>query len=351
LAWEFRWLPFDFGEPEGGTLADSSAPEADGLEVSRVSAEEPAEDVEMDPLVFASQTEPSFAERGPARTIPTDFDPPAPVDEQPPFEPAAAVVQISNEQPAAEQFPEPDASAPLDSSSLPAVSSPLKEFAEIDRLLAAGDELAAHRELSKVYWNRPELRGEIKSRIENTARSIYLSPQPHFLEPYVIEPGDQLRTVAAKYNVTWNYLAKLNRTDPRRIRAGQKLKVNKGPFAAVVDLSDFELTVHAHGYFICRYPVGIGKDNSSPIGTFVVLNKVANPQYTDPEGRVIASDDPNNPLGERWIDLGDSYGIHGTIDPNSIGRAESRGCIRLRNEDVEEVYDLLTVGSQVVIQR
>jgi lipoprotein-anchoring transpeptidase ErfK/SrfK len=49
--------------------------------------------------------------------------------------------------------------------------------------------------------------------------------------------------------------------------------------------------------------------------------------------------------------LGKSYGIHGTIDPNSIGKAESRGCIRLRNQDVEEVYDMLAVGSEVTIRR
>ena len=75
-----------------------------------------------------------------------------------------------------------------------------------------------------------------------------------------------------------------------------------------------------------------------------------------PDGVTMERDDPNNPIGERWIGLDDgngkptSYGIHGTIDPSSIGKAHSRGCIRLRNEDVEEVYDFLGVGSEVVIQ-
>ena len=148
----------------------------------------------------------------------------------------------------------------------------------------------------------------------------------------------------------WQYLVKLNRVDPQRIRPGQKLKVIKGPFSAVVDLSDFEITIHSHGYFVCTYPVGIGKDGSSPIGKFTVLNKVVNPQYTDPSGQVIDSDDPSNPLGERWIDLGDSYGIHGTIEPDSIGQAESRGCIRMRNTDVNDTFDLLGTGSEVIIR-
>ena len=82
-----------------------------------------------------------------------------------------------------------------------------------------------------------------------------------------------------------------------------------------------------------------------------MLNKVVKPQYTDPHGHVIDPDDPQNPLGPRWLDLGNSYGIHGTTDPGSIGKAESRGCIRNgRNEDVTEVFDMLGVGSEVTIR-
>jgi L,D-transpeptidase ErfK/SrfK len=127
--------------------------------------------------------------------------------------------------------------------------------------------------------------------------------------------------------------------------------VLKGPFGAVVDLNDFTLTIHLQGYFVKRYEVCIGKDGSSPIGKFSVLNKVENPPYTGPDGKVIVADDPRNPLGERWIDLGDSYGIHGTIDPDSIGKAESRGCIRLRDQDIIEVYNFLVKGAEVVIRK
>jgi lipoprotein-anchoring transpeptidase ErfK/SrfK len=58
-------------------------------------------------------------------------------------------------------------------------------------------------------------------------------------------------------------------------------------------------------------------------------------------------------LGERWIglDSGNQLGIHGTNDPASIGRAESRGCIRLSPTDVDDVYDILSIGSKVVIRR
>ena len=53
----------------------------------------------------------------------------------------------------------------------------------------------------------------------------------------------------------------------------------------------------------------------------------------------------------RWVDIGDSYGIHGTIEPDSIGKNESRGCIRMLNSEVEEVYDFLVIGSEVKVQK
>ena len=64
---------------------------------------------------------------------------------------------------------------------------------------------------------------------------------------------------------------------------------------------------------------------------------------------MIAAGAPENPLGDFWIDLGESYGIHGTNNPSSIGRARSRGCIRLLNRDIERLYGMLVTGSEVVI--
>lgn len=224
------------------------------------------------------------------------------------------------------------------------------DFSHIDSLLSQGDDVGAHRELSTAYWERPQLRPLLMERIQQTARRIYFQPQPNYMEPYVVQPGDTLQSIAHRYDVSWQFLAKLNQVEPTRIRPGQELKVIRGPFSAVVDLSDSEITIHAHGYFVCRFPVGTGRDDSTPIGTFQVDDKLVDPTYYGPDG-VVAHDDPTNPLGEHWLSIGDSYGIHGTIDPDSIGKAESQGCVRLRNEDVAEVYDFLTVGSEVVIRR
>lgn len=224
------------------------------------------------------------------------------------------------------------------------------DWSEIDQMITVGQDVEAHRKLSTLYWEQPALREQVLPRIQQTARRIYFQPQPHYLDPYVIEPGDVLQNVAKQYNLSWQYLAKLNRLDPQRIRPGQSVKVMQGPFGAVVDLRRFELTVESFGYYVAHFPIGIGKDGSSPVGEFTVQDKLEDPTYYGPDG-VIANDNPNNPLGEFWLSLGNSYGLHGTNDESTIGRAESRGCIRLRNQDVADLYDLLTIGSKVVIRR
>ena len=229
-------------------------------------------------------------------------------------------------------------------------AAPLTDLAIIDGLIAQGEDLTALDELTRWYWKTPTRREELRPKLEEVSNRIYFNSTPHYFEPYVIQPGDQLRTIAKKYKLSWEYLSRLNRVEPQKIRPGQKLKVVPGPFDALVVLRSHELIVTNGGRFVKRYRIGAGKDRSTPIGLFTVKNKMVDPTYYGPDG-VIKSSDPRNPLGERWIDIGDSFGIHGTIDPQSIGKDESRGCVRLLNADVEEVYDLLTLGSEVKIQK
>jgi lipoprotein-anchoring transpeptidase ErfK/SrfK len=302
-----------------------------------------------------------FTPRNRPRTV--DFDAGGLADEEPAEPPRPSVprgrgniVQVGGETPAEGEPKFVERPLGTDDEELSpaprkrATPSDDPRIAEIDKLLLT-DLLAAHKEMSKIYWKEPELRAELQDRIDANAHVIYFAPQPHYMDPYVVNSGDQLQKIAKQYQVPWEYLVRLNQIDPKRIRPNQRLKVIKGPFAALVDLSDFELIVHAHGYYVKRYQVGIGKDGSTPTGKFTVKTKLKNPKYYGPNGVVLEPDDPSNPLGERWIDLGDSYGIHGTIEPNSIGKAASRGCIRLAAEDVEEVYDLLSEGSEVIIRK
>jgi len=222
---------------------------------------------------------------------------------------------------------------------------------EIDSLIAVGNFVAAHKALSWIYFQQAGQRAQIAERIEQTARAIFFSPRPHILPAHTIQPGDSLAEIAPRYKIGWQYLARLNKVSPQRIRSGATLKVIRGPFQVVVDLSEFSLLVRTKTDYVCRFPIGIGRDHSTPLGRFRVLRKVPDPQYTDLDGRVIPAAVPENPLGRYWIDLGESYGIHGTNQPNSIGRAESRGCLRLHNTDIQRLYGMLVTGCEVVIHR
>ena len=185
---------------------------------------------------------------------------------------------------------------------------------------------------------------------------------------FVVPPGGVLEKIAKSHEITVDLIKRINGiTDPRRLQAGRTIKVLKGPFNAVVDKSDFSLELWigepgAKGsMYVTTLPVGLGADDSTPTGTWAVQNRLQNPAYFSPRGEgVIAADDPKNPLGEYWIGLtgteGDavgqkSYGIHGTIEPETIGKQASMGCIRLRNEDVQKVFEALVDGKSTVTVR
>jgi len=220
----------------------------------------------------------------------------------------------------------------------------------VDSLVRQDRIVEAHNALSTLYWKEQELRPLMKRRLEAIAAEIFRDPHRHVLPPYLVEPGDTLESIGTKYDIPWQYLGQLNRISPRELQAGQELKVIRGPFSAVVDLSRFELTIDVHGYFVHRYKIGIGEGDSTPVGTFEVQEKVENPTWYNPDGGQVDKDDPQNPLGEYWIGLGDHIGIHGTIDPQSIGTARSRGCIHMRDDDITEVFGLLGTGSTVRIR-
>jgi L,D-transpeptidase ErfK/SrfK len=106
----------------------------------------------------------------------------------------------------------------------------------------------------------------------------------------------------------------------------------------VVDVNALVLTLYVGNEVIKKYPIAIGKWHTpTPIGEFVIIGK----DYA-----------PGGAFGTRWMGLNvpwGGYGIHGTNKPWSIGSAASAGCIRMFNEDVEELFELVTVKTQVEI--
>jgi len=115
----------------------------------------------------------------------------------------------------------------------------------------------------------------------------------------------------------------------------------------VVSLEDRKLALVEDGQVKKVYTVAVGKPSTpSPVGTFAIQRRVKNPVYQH-EGKVVQPG-AGNPVGTRWMGLSvKGYGIHGTNEPKSIGKAASHGCIRMARKDLEEMYEMVHVGDTV----
>jgi lipoprotein-anchoring transpeptidase ErfK/SrfK len=115
----------------------------------------------------------------------------------------------------------------------------------------------------------------------------------------------------------------------------------------IVNIAARKIVLVEDGKVVKMYPVAVGKHSTpSPSGNFRIASHVVNPTYSH-DGKVVGPG-PSNPVGTRWMGLGfKGYGIHGTNHPESIGHAASHGCIRMRNQDVEELFELVRVGDEV----
>lgn len=118
----------------------------------------------------------------------------------------------------------------------------------------------------------------------------------------------------------------------------------------VVSIRDHKLALLENGEVTRVYPAAVGAANSpTPSGVYTISSMVPNPTYYKP-GKVVLPGSLN-PLGTRWMGLSlKGYGIHGTNSPRSIGKAASHGCIRLRNKDVEELFELVRPGDVVELR-
>ena len=234
----------------------------------------------------------------------------------------------------------------------------LHSYKLVSEYLKNGKKYEARNELSDLYFAETDnaKRAEIKSKLDGLNAELVFSHEPSpdaFI--YVVRPGDSLIRIASKYNTNYEFIVRINNKHRTSIRVGERLKILKGDVTVLVDKSDYTLTLLLDGHFIKQYPVGTGKSDKTPEGKFIIDNKLVNPVWYSSDG-IYQFGDPENVLGTRWIGFEDKkgldgYGIHGTIDPNSIGKEMSNGCIRLRNEDVEDLFDYVKPKVTVVIQK
>jgi len=254
-------------------------------------------------------------------------------------------------------------------------SNPSAVLANAQRLVADGKLIDARTLLNRALAGgtiSADQQRSIRQQLSEINQTVVFSakkfPDDTYATTHAVKPGDRLARIASDHALTWEFLARINNiSDPAKMRAGASLKVIDGPFHAVVDKSDFTLDLYlgspgeAGSIYISTLRVGLGKEDSTPAGTWIVKlgSKLKNPKFWGAGGLApMEADDPQNPLGEYWIGLDgtdgaainqDGYGIHGTIDPKSIGTQASLGCVRLADADIKLVYEMLVEGKSTVL--
>lgn len=215
-----------------------------------------------------------------------------------------------------------------------------------------------HAEITAERQN--QVREVLNQIAEKTIFSQEIFRDDPLVTDHVVLSGDSFNRIAKQYKTTEQLLSQVNgAANTSFVRAGRRLKVINGPFHATVSKSAHAMHVYLQNVYVRTYKVALGADGSTPTGKWVVNDRLTRPTWTNPRtGQRISADDPQNPLGKYWIALqgldgkalGQSgYGIHGTIDENSIGTDASMGCVRMANKDIEVVYSLLVPGSTVTV--
>ncbi len=176
-----------------------------------------------------------------------------------------------------------------------------------------------------------------------------------------VEPGDSLSTIRARYLAEYpdrllctGLIERVNRIRGF-IHPGDRLRIPTDPVRVVVDI-DKRYVLYLFGDEVAAaWEVGVGRPGEETIvGEFTAGNKLEEPMWFPKGQDPVAYGDPRNPLGTHWIGWfqggrATSYGLHGTNDPDSIGLAASDGCIRLRNEDVAVLFEILPLDSPISV--
>jgi len=254
---------------------------------------------------------------------------------------------------------------------------------DVPVLVAQGDSLASSGKILEArnaysdalleilgqnteFDGRAALIDQLKAKMKPLNDTIY-GPGGIFegQETYTVQAGDNLTKIAAGHKVPYQLIARINGIPAPylNLRVGQKLKIINGPFHLRVDLSDRRIYVFHGNYFFKDYEISVGKPGSeTPEGQYVVMDKMDSTrsrlQWRDPENGELHYSDvekENFMLGTRWIKISDQgIGIHGRnkqMEDAPLGEAVSHGCIRMRNNEVEELYDLLVPNdSHVKVQ-
>lgn len=178
-----------------------------------------------------------------------------------------------------------------------------------------------------------------------------------------VRKGDSLWAICkrvekeAQIHVTPGLIRLVNGLASDAIYPGAKLKVPNVQASIVVEKSRFRLSVYIGDIQLRRYLVGLGKSNRTPEGEFLIGSRLKDPPWYKPGVGPIPPEDPENILGTRWLGFAAkegfpeaaTFGIHGTRDESTIGTESSNGCVRMKNAEVEDLFELIPEGVKVQI--
>ena len=239
--------------------------------------------------------------------------------------------------------PKTERAAPLSSSALDEVKK-LKDADNLTQARATGLE-ALKTATGDDKKALEDLLGEMAAPLVFSKR-----PMPEKIDCTVTN-GDSLALLAKRFGTTVDTIRKGNKITGQIIRLGTRLRILNGKFSILVSKSQNTLTLSLNGQFFKRYRVGTGQYSTTPVGAFKITGKVAQPTWYRPDGKSIPYGDKENLLGTHWMSIDvPGFGIHGTWEPDSIGKQSSQGCVRLLNSDIEELFTLVPEGTSVTIQ-
>ncbi len=223
------------------------------------------------------------------------------------------------------------------------------------KIIEARDKLNMALRIPMSVQQRSSVKMQLSELADKWLFSRTVYPEDTLCETYLVQGGDQLRIIGERYKVPYEILMKVNKISrPESLQAGETIKIINGPFHAKVYRSTFTMDVYLQNTFVRSFPVGLGKEGmETPTGLWRVKpnGKLEKPIWTNPlDGRRYYPEDPDYPLGSRWIGLEGlegaakdrtGFAIHGTKEPEQLGTAGSQGCIRLENGAAILVYNLL----------
>jgi len=202
------------------------------------------------------------------------------------------------------------------------------------------------------------VREALQDLADRTIFSAQVQKDDPLVQRYTVRAGDTLEKIARRYRISEDFLADINNiANKHMIRLGAGMKVVQGPFHAGVVKKDHTMHIYLQDVYLRSFGVALGMNGTTPTGTWKVINHLENPGWTDPQGKRWHPNDPKNPIGEFWIGLegigGEAVGkiglgIHGTIEPETIGQDVSLGCVRMSPDDISTVYKLLVPGVSIV---